>query len=93
MLESKFRGKLSMKKIWKICEILDVKTPYKKFHVDIGTCVGQNDRVWTLAMNTEIDHKAHVPMVLLHGYVSALAFWLLNLDGKSAVYIELFAIN
>lgn len=34
-------------------------------------------------MNTEIDHKAHIPMVLLHGYVSALAFWLLNLDGKS----------
>lgn len=60
----------------------DVKTPYKKFYVDIGNCVGSNDRIYTLAMNTEIDHKAHIPMVLLHGYVSALAFWLLNLDGN-----------
>jgi pimeloyl-ACP methyl ester carboxylesterase len=42
--------------------------------------VGCNDRVWTLSMNTEIDHNDKVPMVLLHGYVSALAFWMLNFD-------------
>jgi hypothetical protein len=58
-----------------------VKTPHKKFYIDIGNCVGNNDKIWTLAMNTEIDHKSHVPMLLLHGYASALAFWLLNLDG------------
>lgn len=39
-------------------------------------------------MNTEIDHKAHVPMVLLHGYVSALALWFLNLDGKNALFVK-----
>jgi pimeloyl-ACP methyl ester carboxylesterase len=57
-----------------------VKTPYKRFYVDLGQCVGHNDRIWTLAMNTELDHDAHTPIVLLHGYVSALAFWMLNLD-------------
>jgi pimeloyl-ACP methyl ester carboxylesterase len=61
-----------------------VKTPFKKFYVDIGNCVGGNDKIWTLAMNTEIDHAEIVPMVLLHGYVSALAFWMLNYDSFAA---------
>lgn len=57
---------------------IDVKTPFKKFFVDLGNCVGSNDRVWTLAMNTELDHEAHTPMVLLHGYMS-FYFYFLNL--------------
>ncbi|KAG5678629.1 hypothetical protein PVAND_008285 [Polypedilum vanderplanki] len=57
-----------------------VKTPYKKFFVDIGNCVGPSDRIWTLSMNTELDHEQHTPIVLLHGYVSSLAFWMLNFD-------------
>ncbi|XP_070494397.1 (Lyso)-N-acylphosphatidylethanolamine lipase-like [Chironomus tepperi] len=64
--------------------LANVKTPYKKFFVDLGNCVGSNDRIWTLAMNTELDHEVHTPMVLLHGYASALAFWMLNLDTFAA---------
>lgn len=61
-----------------------VKIPYKKFFVDLGNCVGNSDRIWTLSMNTDLDHQQHTPMVLLHGYVSALAFWMLNFDSFAA---------
>lgn len=61
--------------------ISGVKTSFKRFHVDLGNCVGSNDKIWTLAMNTDSDST---PIVLLHGYVSALAFWMLNLDEFSA---------
>lgn len=68
----------------KFSTITDVRTPFKKFYVDLGSCVGNNDRVWTLAMNTDLDHETHTPIVLLHGYISALAFWMLNLDSFAA---------
>lgn len=58
-----------------------VKTSYKRFHVEIGNCVGVNDKIWTLSMNTE---SPNTPIVLLHGYVSALAFWMLNFDELAA---------
>jgi pimeloyl-ACP methyl ester carboxylesterase len=35
-------------------------------------------------MNTELNHDDHTPMVLLHGYASALAFWMLNYDSFAA---------
>ena len=48
-----------------------------------------NDKIWTLAMNT--DNK-NTPIVLLHGYVSALAFWMLNLD-EFATHRPVYAID
>lgn len=61
--------------------VLGVKTNFKRFHVELGPCIGYDDKIWTLAMNTE---SPNTPIVLLHGYVSALAFWMLNLDEFSA---------
>lgn len=40
-----------------------------------------NDKIWTLSMNTE---NPNTPIVLLHGYVSAIGFWMLNLDEFAA---------
>lgn len=58
-----------------------VKTSFKRFHVEIGPCVGTNDKIWTLSMNTE---NQNTPIVLLHGYGSALGFWMFNLDDFAA---------
>lgn len=69
--------------------IAGVKTSYKKFHVDIGDCVGKNDKIWTLSMNTDL---SNTPIVLLHGYVSALAFWMLNFD-EIAAHRPVYAID
>jgi abhydrolase domain-containing protein 4 len=66
-----------------------VKLPFKRFHVDLGNCVGSSDKIWTLAMNTD---SPNTPIVLLHGYVSALAFWMLNLDDFAA-HRPVFAID
>lgn len=66
-----------------------VKTPFKRFHVDLGHCVGSSDKIWTLAMNTD---SPNTPIVLLHGYVSALAFWMLNLD-EFAAHRPVYAID
>lgn len=57
-----------------------MKSSYRRFHVELGECVGNNDKIWTLSMNTE---SPNTPIVLLHGYVSALAFWMLNFDELS----------
>lgn len=66
-----------------------VKTSFKRFHVDIGSCVGPSDKIWTLSMNTE---SLHTPIVLLHGYASAIGFWMLNLD-DFAVNRPVYAID
>lgn len=55
----------------------DVKTPLERFFVPIGPCVGLDDEIWTLKMNT--DNK-NVPIVMLHGFAAGVAFWLMNLD-------------
>lgn len=87
LAKSIFRWNVHCKKQLEYTESLmlsTVKTPHKRFFVDLGNCVGTNDRIWTLAMNTDLDHEQHTPMVLLHGYASALAFWMLNLDTFAA---------
>jgi pimeloyl-ACP methyl ester carboxylesterase len=61
--------------------LLGIKTQYNKFYVDIGQCVGMNDKIWTLAMNTK---SQNVPILLLHGFGAGLGFWVLNLDAFAA---------
>ncbi|CRL00169.1 CLUMA_CG013444, isoform B [Clunio marinus] len=59
-----------------------VKTQYNKFYVDIGQCVGDDDKIWTLSMNTE--NNSNIPMVLLHGFGAGIGFWILNFDAFAA---------
>lgn len=49
--------------IIKVWPFTAVKSSYRRFHVDLGECVGNNDKIWTLAMNTE---NPNTPIVLLH---------------------------
>ncbi|CAK1584290.1 unnamed protein product [Parnassius mnemosyne] len=58
-----------------------VKTAYKRFYVDIGSVVGQSDKIWTISLNEE---SPRVPLVLLHGMGAGLALWCLNLDALAA---------
>lgn len=61
-----------------------IKTDYNKFYVDIGHCIGpQNDKIWTLAMNTECSNDK-VPLLMLHGFGAGAAFWVLNFDALAA---------
>lgn len=69
--------------------LLGIKTQYNKFYVDIGQCVGDDDKIWTLAMNTK---SQNVPILLLHGFGAGLGFWVLNLDAFAADR-PLFAID
>ncbi|XP_065078767.1 (Lyso)-N-acylphosphatidylethanolamine lipase [Ochlerotatus camptorhynchus] len=54
-----------------------LRLPYRGMFVDIGPCVGEADKVWTLTMNTE---SKRVPIVMLHGLGAGVALWVLNLD-------------
>ncbi|KAJ6648593.1 (Lyso)-N-acylphosphatidylethanolamine lipase [Pseudolycoriella hygida] len=59
----------------------NVKMPYERFPVSIGDCVGAEDKIWTLSMNTE---SKNVPLVMIHGFAAGIAFWLMNLEELSA---------
>lgn len=54
-----------------------IKTKYKGFYIDIGTCVGDSDKIWTIALN---EKSEKTPLVLLHGLGSGCALWVLNYD-------------
>jgi len=55
----------------------NIKSPFKRYHVKLGQCVGENDEVWTFSMNTE---SAKVPIVLLHGFGAGNAFFAMNFE-------------
>lgn len=54
-----------------------LKTSYRGGYIDIGSCVGTDDKIWTISMNTE---SPKVPLVLLHGFGAGVGLWVLNLD-------------
>ncbi|XP_022832456.1 1-acylglycerol-3-phosphate O-acyltransferase ABHD5 isoform X2 [Spodoptera litura] len=58
-----------------------LKTAYKRFYVDIGSVVGQSDKIWTISLNEE---SPKTPLVLLHGMGAGLALWCPNLDSFAA---------
>lgn len=57
--------------------IIDLKTAYRGWFVDIGPVVGTSDKIWTISLNQE---SQKTPVVLLHGLGAGVALWLLNLD-------------
>ncbi|KAG5678628.1 hypothetical protein PVAND_008284 [Polypedilum vanderplanki] len=67
-----------------------IKTSYNKFYVDIGSCIGDNDKIWTLSMNTDSEK---VPILLLHGFAAAICLWVLNLDAFAAAGHPIYAID
>lgn len=57
--------------------------------VDIGPCVGEADKVWTITMNND---SKRVPIVMLHGLGAGVALWVLNLD-EIAQHRPVYAID
>lgn len=66
-----------------------LRLPYRGMFVDIGPCVGEADKVWTVTMNTE---SKRVPIVMLHGLGAGVALWVLNLD-EIAQHRPVYAID
>nr|XP_034835343.1 1-acylglycerol-3-phosphate O-acyltransferase ABHD5 isoform X1 [Maniola hyperantus] len=58
-----------------------LKTAYKRFYVDIGSVVGQCDKIWTISLN---DESSKTPLVMLHGMAAGVAMWCPNLDALAA---------
>lgn len=60
--------------------IVGLKSVYRGWYVDIGSCVGNADKIWTISLNEE---SPKTPIVLLHGLGAGVALWCLNLDSLS----------
>ncbi|EFX65609.1 hypothetical protein DAPPUDRAFT_333027 [Daphnia pulex] len=58
---------------------MGITSEYDVNYVNIGRCVEDNadNLIWTLTANK---HGKGTPVVLIHGFLSALGLWVLNLD-------------
>jgi hypothetical protein len=61
--------------------VLDLKTAYRGWYIDIGPVVGPADKIWTICLNQESNKT---PILLLHGLGAGVALWCLNLDSLAA---------
>lgn len=61
--------------------ITGLTTAYRGWYVDVGSVVGESDKVWTISLNEESNKT---PIVLLHGLGAGVALWCLNLDALAA---------
>ncbi|XP_055639008.1 (Lyso)-N-acylphosphatidylethanolamine lipase isoform X2 [Toxorhynchites rutilus septentrionalis] len=66
-----------------------LKLPYRGKYVDIGPCVGEADKIYTISMNNE---SKRIPILLLHGLGAGVALWVLNLD-ELALHRPVYAID
>lgn len=66
-----------------------LRRPYRGMYVDIGPCVGETDKVWTITMNNE---SKRIPILMLHGLGAGVALWVLNLD-EIAQHRTVYAID
>lgn len=74
--------KISRKPLYHLFNLfLGLKTAYKRFYVDIGSVVGQSDKIWTISLNEE---SPATPLVMLHGMGAGVALWCPNLDAFAA---------
>jgi abhydrolase domain-containing protein 4 len=55
-----------------------VRWPLRCFYVDLGSCVGRDDKIWTLHAPNNTQEKT--PLLLVHGLGAGIALWVLNLD-------------
>lgn len=54
-----------------------LKTPYKGFYIDIGSSVGDSDKIWTIALN---EGGSKIPLLLLHGdYFLLTTAWIFHI--------------
>ncbi|XP_035795733.1 (Lyso)-N-acylphosphatidylethanolamine lipase-like [Anopheles albimanus] len=66
-----------------------LRKPYESIFVDVGQCVGTNDKIRTVALNRE---SSNIPVLLLHGLGAGVGLWVLNLDAV-AEYRPMYAID
>ncbi|KAH1007999.1 hypothetical protein HUJ04_005158 [Dendroctonus ponderosae] len=54
-----------------------IKSKFRTWFVSIGSTVGKDDKIWTIALNEESDNT---PIVMLHGFAAGIGFWCKNFD-------------
>ncbi|XP_040165965.1 (Lyso)-N-acylphosphatidylethanolamine lipase-like [Anopheles arabiensis] len=54
-----------------------LRKPFESIFVEVGQCVGTNDKIRTVALNRESEN---IPVLLLHGLGAGVGLWVLNLD-------------
>ncbi|KAK9892125.1 hypothetical protein WA026_018326 [Henosepilachna vigintioctopunctata] len=52
-------------------------TPYTTFYIPVKTEFGTEEKIWTIALNTE---SKKTPLVMVHGFAAGIGFWCRNLD-------------